>query len=412
MVAAGTGASSALAQPPSIFYVYDDLNRLTAVVDPQGNAATYTYDAVGNILRIERFDTSAIAGAVGITLVSPSKGRAGTSVQIFGKGFGATTAANAISFNGTPAIVTAAAENRLVTTVPAGATTGPITVTAPRGSATSSQIFTVVGTLAIAPATATVSVKHAVQFQAQESGVSTTNVRWAVNGITGGDALIGTITTDGLYTAPATVSRITTVTVSAIHRDDASITASAPVVVLPPPPVFLISRGVSVGITASATTPALAELVTARGVSVAVAASMTAAAQTEFTAAPGVSVTIAPPAAATTLGEFAASRTVSIAREPVITSVTPSSSPAGTTVSITLTGAGLSGASSVAVFSNDAFDTNIVAQHLVVDGTGTHATVDLVIAATAPLGLRVIQIATPNGSSAPIALGGNVFTVQ
>src|SRR5687767_1286711 len=54
-----SSAGWALAQPPSIHYVYDALNRLTAVVDQQGQAATYTYDAVGNILRIDRLDPPA-----------------------------------------------------------------------------------------------------------------------------------------------------------------------------------------------------------------------------------------------------------------------------------------------------------------------------------------------------------------
>jgi len=33
-------------------YLYDDLGRLAGVVDSQGNAAVYTYDAIGNILSI------------------------------------------------------------------------------------------------------------------------------------------------------------------------------------------------------------------------------------------------------------------------------------------------------------------------------------------------------------------------
>jgi len=47
---------SAWPQQPRIHYVYDDLGRLVGVVDQDGNAATYTYDAVGNILAIGRHD--------------------------------------------------------------------------------------------------------------------------------------------------------------------------------------------------------------------------------------------------------------------------------------------------------------------------------------------------------------------
>jgi len=56
---------SRLLAQPSVYYVYDDLNRLVAVVDQQGNAATYTYDAVGNILKIDRFDETGLPGSQG-----------------------------------------------------------------------------------------------------------------------------------------------------------------------------------------------------------------------------------------------------------------------------------------------------------------------------------------------------------
>ena len=36
-------------------YFYDELGRLVGVVDGQGNAAVYNYDAVGNLLSIQRF---------------------------------------------------------------------------------------------------------------------------------------------------------------------------------------------------------------------------------------------------------------------------------------------------------------------------------------------------------------------
>jgi YD repeat-containing protein len=36
-------------------YAYDDLGRLTVVVDDAGNTAIYNYDAVGNLLGIDRY---------------------------------------------------------------------------------------------------------------------------------------------------------------------------------------------------------------------------------------------------------------------------------------------------------------------------------------------------------------------
>ncbi|HEX9328462.1 MAG TPA: IPT/TIG domain-containing protein, partial [Reyranella sp.] len=141
------------AQPASIYYVYDDLNRLSAVVNQQGDVAVYTYDAVGNILRIERFNATELPGAARISYFAPSVGREGTVVQIFGKGFSATPGQNSLAFNGTPAVITSAAPNRLVASVPTGATTGPLSVSAPLGSATSAASFRVLGgALAVAPA--------------------------------------------------------------------------------------------------------------------------------------------------------------------------------------------------------------------------------------------------------------------
>jgi len=169
-----------LAQQPSIYYVYDDLNRLVVVVDRLGNAATYTYDAVGNILRIDRFDASGLPGAVAISLFVPSAGKVGTSVQVFGKGLAPNSM---LSFAGRPATITDAAANRVMTTVPPGATTGPLSVTSAVGSATSAATFRVLGVLAVTPATVQVSVGRLIQFLVTEDGTPATNVRWSVNGI-------------------------------------------------------------------------------------------------------------------------------------------------------------------------------------------------------------------------------------
>src|SRR6059036_981846 len=75
-------------------YFYDELGRLTAVVDGQGNVAVYTYDAVGNLLSVQRFSAGGSGGAVGIFFFSPSSTLVGTMVQIQGFGFSPTAANN------------------------------------------------------------------------------------------------------------------------------------------------------------------------------------------------------------------------------------------------------------------------------------------------------------------------------
>lgn len=122
-----------------VSYIYDEVGRLKAVVDPAGNTALYTYDAVGNLLDITRHSS----GQVAIIQFVPAQGPEGTSVTISGIGFSFTPSQNTLSFNGTVASVISATTTEIVTTVPVGATNGTLTVTSPLGSDTSSQSFTV-----------------------------------------------------------------------------------------------------------------------------------------------------------------------------------------------------------------------------------------------------------------------------
>src|SRR5260370_9340381 len=125
----------------SVQYVYDALGRLTTVVDPSGNVATYNYDAVGNLLSITR--TTSSPSALAIFGFSPSQGSIGQTVAIQGQNFSTTPSANTVKFNGTTATVTAATANSLTSTLPVGATTCPISFTVGTSPATSNRNFTV-----------------------------------------------------------------------------------------------------------------------------------------------------------------------------------------------------------------------------------------------------------------------------
>jgi YD repeat-containing protein len=132
-------AASAFAQSGNVTYVYDELGRLVGVIDTSGNAASYNYDAVGNLLSIQRTSSSQTS----IIGFNPARGPVATTVTIYGTGFSATANQNTVTFNGTAANVTSSTTTSIVTAVPSGATTGPISVTTPSGTATSASPFTV-----------------------------------------------------------------------------------------------------------------------------------------------------------------------------------------------------------------------------------------------------------------------------
>ncbi len=78
-----------------------------------------------------------------ITSFTPPSGSVGATVIITGTNFSTTPADNAVHFNGTLATVTASSAASITTTVPAGASTGTITVTVAGNTATSGSNFIV-----------------------------------------------------------------------------------------------------------------------------------------------------------------------------------------------------------------------------------------------------------------------------
>lgn len=81
------------------------------------------------------------------------------------------------------------------------------------------------------PAAATVQVGTNEQFMATVTGATETGVTWQVNTIAGGNSTVGTITADGLYTAPQQVPDPDTVTVTAVSNANTVANGSAVVTI-------------------------------------------------------------------------------------------------------------------------------------------------------------------------------------
>jgi IPT/TIG domain len=89
-------------------------------------------------------------GTLSLIEFTPNQGAVGSTVTLYGTGFSATASANSVKFNGTVAAVTSASTNQLIVTVPSGATTGKITVTAGATTVTSLTNY-VVSTTEVPP---------------------------------------------------------------------------------------------------------------------------------------------------------------------------------------------------------------------------------------------------------------------
>ena len=125
----------------SAAFAIDNPNRITATVPPgatDGPIAVTNPD--GTATSAASFDVSP-SPVPTITTFSPTSGPVGASVQVTGTGFFGATA---VMFNAANATTFTVDSNTQITaTVPAGATTGPIKVTTPGGTAASATNFTV-----------------------------------------------------------------------------------------------------------------------------------------------------------------------------------------------------------------------------------------------------------------------------
>ena len=102
-------------------------------------------------------------------------------------------------------------------------------------------------TVAVSPTTANIRAGDSYAFGATVAGTTNQAVTWSVNGTTGGTAALGTISTSGNYTTPATLPNPNTVTVRATSAADSSASGASTVTLLNPTPVLTGISPASVG---------------------------------------------------------------------------------------------------------------------------------------------------------------------
>jgi hypothetical protein len=86
--------------------------------------------------------------------------------------------------------------------------------------------------VSVTPSTFTTGIGSNYQFFATVTGTSSTGVTWNVNGVTGGNAAVGTIDNTGLYIAPTSIPS-GAITIQAVSEANAASSGSAAVTLTP-----------------------------------------------------------------------------------------------------------------------------------------------------------------------------------
>jgi serine protease len=209
-----------------------------AVTDDSGRADTANVVLSPTTATATSCSTSAAAVEVAVCPLT-------ASVAIAGAQSFAASVANATDTSVTWAVNGVAGGNSTVGTISSDGeytapstypSAGAVSITAANSSAQgAAQVTFVTPGITVSPTSGSVQTGATQTFTASVTGTSNTAVTWQVNGVAGGNSTTGTISTTGVYTAPANVPSAPTVTVTAISAADTAVTASSSVTVTAPP---------------------------------------------------------------------------------------------------------------------------------------------------------------------------------
>jgi YD repeat-containing protein len=399
-------------------FVYDENGRLTAVIAPNGETALYDYDAAGNFTAIRRISADTLM----LLAFFPHQGGSGDQVTVVGTGFNAGV--SSVSFNGAPAQIASVTPSAVVAVVPDTASSGPVIIVTPRGSLVTPVPFTVATRVRVLPSAVTLLPGESVSLTAVVSGAVDQSVSWAVNGIIGGNNIVGQISETGLYTAPSTLAgnaslpvvlRATSVSQPAlfgeghvnvlnpnslgtpfahfvsVRRDDL-----APVRGASAPPVS-VRRGAIISGPSIALSPVVS---LRRGGIISTAPFLSPLVSLRFGFAPGT-------------GPRSVSRFVSVTTGPSISLIAPASINRGTSVTLTINGANLAGSSALRFFnSSGAIDNAITASDFTASADGTQLTATVNVSSGAATGIRVVVVTAQSSSTPQLPAGSNTITIQ
>ncbi len=207
---------------------------------PNPHTITVTATAVAAPNRSASATVTVTAAASSGITVSPSVAsvKPGAQIQFAATGPASGVVIWSISGSGCAGIACGSINSSGLYTAPTPAPSpATVTVTATSlfnlsisGTATVSIVSSIVG-VTVSPVSAQVNTGAQQQFKATVTGTSNTSVIWSVTGFGCGGADCGTITSGGLYTAPATLPNPSFVTVTATSLADVTKSSSAMVTI-------------------------------------------------------------------------------------------------------------------------------------------------------------------------------------
>jgi hypothetical protein len=351
--------------------------------------------------------------------VVPSSGNVGQLVTINGAGFSVVASENTVQFNGTAAAVVSATNTRIITNVPSLGVTGLIQIAVTTAQGTVTAPFTVLPTstgpsVELAPRYVSLLPGEKSQFIASVNGITgDQSVTWSVNGLNGGNADVGTISSTGFYASPNQPSLIFAIRATSVANP--TVFGQAQVAILNPSYAQQLNSASLSVIRAAITDLAPITAVSVMRVSATETASMTAL-SVRRNSSDAVAFVAAPLAVrltdmSTLISTQSAS--LSLTTGPYIQSVSPDSANNGTSFTLTINGTNLAGATALTFLTTSGMtDSGITASGLSVNPEGTSLTATVTVSAGTALGQRIVVVNTATTHSLEMDLGPNVIQIN